>query len=71
MSHETWAGPVSLPLAPSWQIAPARLSFSTPPRVGEFPAVNAFQLRNLGVVPEPGTALFGLGLMGVALVRRR
>jgi hypothetical protein len=35
--------------------------------------VNAVQLRRLSpaVVPEPGTALFGLGLMGVALVRRR
>jgi len=33
--------------------------------------INAFQLRELTVVPEPGTALFGLALMGVALVRAR
>jgi hypothetical protein len=34
-------------------------------------AVNAFQLRDLGVVPEPSTALFGLALTGATLVRRR
>ena len=37
----------------------------------EFGVVNGFQLRQLAVVPEPGTAIFGLALCAVAGLRRR
>ena len=40
---------------------------------GFLPYVNGFQLREVTapVIPEPGTALFGLALLGTTLLRRR